>query len=131
MKRRRFLAVFMGPLLVACTSCDSEGDADPCWPNHHEVACEAAGWTWHSDIATSFCPNPEDYCPPPTYSYFCALPCEQDTDCQGTTAPHCGRIGYWGGRDNYGCSPFKVCVPLESPYDWGCYDPRPSEFCSR
>jgi hypothetical protein len=115
-------------------SADTSPDAEvrePCWPNHNEAACEAAGWTWHSDYATHFCPDPEEYCPPPEYSYFCALPCEQDTDCRGTTAPYCGRIGYWGGSDNYGCSSFKVCVPLEPTYEWGCYDPRPTELCSR
>ncbi len=149
MEKRLFLAMFMASLLAACASSDSEGNADtspdvdtaettpevvaldPCWPNYHEDACEAAGWTWHHDVATNFCPNPEENCPPPTHSYFCALPCEQHADCEGTSAPYCGRIGYWGGSDYYHCSPFKVCVPLESPYEWDCFQPRPPEFCSR
>lgn len=101
----------------------------PCWPDYSEARCGEEGWTWHADLATHYCPNPGENCPPPTTSYFCALGCEEDVDCEGTTTPYCGRIGYWGGSDSYGCSPFKVCVPFEIGYEWDCYSPRPAEVC--
>lgn len=103
--------------------------ATPCWPDYSEDRCRDEGWTWYGDLATHYCPNPGEYCPPSTTSYFCALPCEEDVDCEGTTTPYCRRIGYWGGSDSYGCSPFKVCVPLDIGYEWDCYSPRPVEIC--
>ncbi|MBL8783721.1 MAG: hypothetical protein JNJ59_02375 [Deltaproteobacteria bacterium] len=112
----------------------ADGDIEgpkPCWPAHDEVSCKAADWKWYIDYATNYCPDPDQYCPPPTAYAFCALPCEDDDDCKGTTVPHCGRIGYWGGSDSFHSSPFKVCVPIASSYEWDYYSPRPSETCQR
>lgn len=102
-----------------------------CWPNYDKARCEPSGWTWHPDYSTHYCPNPGENCPPPSDESFCALPCDDDADCEGTTVPFCGRIGYWDGGDAYGCSLFKVCVPFASSYEWDCYRPRPAELCPR
>jgi hypothetical protein len=98
---------------------DTTNDTEPCWPGFDESTCEAVGWRWYLDIGASRCGTPP--CQPGDYS-FCALPCVESSDCAGTTAPYCGRIGYWGGRDNYGCSDFKVCVP--EPAGYTCFQGR-------
>lgn len=106
-------------------------DVEPtpgCWPRFDLSRCADAGWTWYSDRATNYCPNPGENCPPPTDASFCAKPCGDDSDCAGTTVPFCGPIAWWGSSDHYHCASFRVCVPLKPEPSW-CYHPREEDRC--
>ena len=97
-------------------------------PIYDAAACSAAGWNWFSDYATHYCPSGQS-CPPPSSASFCALRCDSNSDCAGTSVPYCGRIGYWGNSDHWHCSSFKVCVP-EKPSDSSCYQREAESFCT-
>lgn len=118
-------------------ACAPEGAADvdadvraTCYPNHRgQEACEAAGWQWYRDYSTTYC-GASPGCTPRRQEELplCGLPCTSDSDCDGTTVPVCGQVGWWGGQDNYGCSGFRVCVPYRvAGY---CYQRRAADLCS-
>lgn len=121
----RILAAWSLWLLFSVAACADSGLE--CWPSTPST-CREAGWRWYNDYATSYCPGSS--CGPPTEYPFCAHPCADDADCTDAIAPHCGRVGYWGGSDGKGCSPFKACIPLE--FSGGsCYSPGFADLCPR
>ncbi len=103
-------------------------------PRGTRADCVAAGWDWYRDMATHYCPHPfpNDLsdCPPPEATCFCALTCETDADCAGTTLPQCLPVLWFGGSDAGGCSyDFKVCS-VEPPRFQVCEYPERARRCN-